>query len=84
MKTVQVSRVQKRTIGVDVDLRFDNLRGSLSPLTLKMTSDKVVETSVNINTNCPSLDSTNLDDLHRQTDKNVTVMIKVVRRTMKF
>ena len=32
--------------------------------TLKMTTTKVVETSVNINNNSPSQDSTNLDDLH--------------------
>ena len=35
-------------------------------LTLKMTTTKVVETSVNIDTNSPFRDSTNLDDLHPQ------------------
>ena len=33
-------------------------------LTPKMTTAKVVETSVNINMNSPSQDSTNLDNLH--------------------
>ena len=36
-------------------------------LTPKMTTAKVVETSVNNNKNIPSQDYTNLDDLHLQT-----------------
>ena len=39
-------------------------------LTLKMTTDKVVETSVNNNKNTPFQDYTNLDDLYLQTCKN--------------
>ena len=43
-----------------------------------MTTAKVVETSVNINTNSPSLDYTNLENLHLQKFGNA-IYLKVVR-----
>ena len=46
-------------------------RVSFSRMTLKMTTAMVVETSVNHNNNSPSQDSTNPDDLHLQTRKNI-------------
>ena len=67
MLIVQVSVVLRRTVSVGgVDWRFDPLSGSHSEddsATLKMTTAKGVETSVNTtNTNSPSQDYTNLDD----------------------
>ena len=47
-----------------------NLAVATLHLTLKMTTAKVVETSVNINNDSPSQDSTNLDDLHLKTCKD--------------
>ena len=44
--------------------------GCRSSLTLKMTTAKVVETSVNNNKNSPSHDSTTLDNVHPQTCNN--------------
>ena len=39
-------------------------------MTVKTTTAKVVEASVNVNNNSPSQYSTNLDDLHPQTGNN--------------
>ena len=48
----------------DQDLRAGNATGRHLYVALKMTTAKVVKTSVNINTNSPSDDSTILEDLH--------------------
>ena len=76
MYIVEVNGVSRRTVGVVVDGRFDNLSGSVIFelyenwsqvfLTWKMTTAKDVKTSVNINTFSPFKASTSLDDLHLQ------------------
>ena len=47
----------------------------ISDLILKMTTAKVIKTSVNINTNSPSQDSANLDDLHPQRSNELDVVV---------